>query len=122
MVRVNPAPRQCAQALWGTQQTGSRFRGANLVQSPKFPANCAGNSVAVPVCKALPVLWNGLQIGAAAGAGQHLDRPRLLLAIGQRGDRIVIQPVDPIALDIPDTDLTSLRSEERRVGKEGRSR
>src|ERR1035438_6603912 len=50
-------------------------------------------------------LRNGLEIGAPAGAGQHLERPRLLRAIGQRGDGIVIQPVNPLALDIPDTDL-----------------
>src|SRR5664279_4613709 len=50
-------------------------------------------------------LRSGLQIGAPAGARHHLERLRLLLAIGQRGDGIIIQPVLPIALDIPNTDL-----------------
>src|ERR1035437_6222551 len=50
-------------------------------------------------------LRNRRQIGAPAGARRHLKRLRLLLAIGQRGDGIVIQPVPPIALDIPNTHL-----------------
>src|ERR1039458_4703842 len=50
-----------------------------------------------------PVLGSGLQIGAPAGARQHLESLRLLLAIGQRRDRIIIEPVLPIALDIADT-------------------
>src|ERR1035441_98678 len=37
-----------------------------------------------------PGLGSGLQIGAPAGARQHLESLRLLLAIGQRRDRIVI--------------------------------
>src|ERR1019366_7031769 len=55
--------------------------------------------------KVLPILRNGLQIGAPAGAGQHLERPRLCGAIGQRGDGRVIQAINPIALDIPHTDV-----------------
>src|ERR1035441_5160701 len=52
-----------------------------------------------------PGLGSGLQIGAPAGARQHLESLRLLLAIGQRRDRIIIEPVLPIALDIADTSL-----------------
>src|ERR1035437_10477931 len=52
-----------------------------------------------------PGLGSGLQIGAPAGARQHLESLRLLLAIGQRRDRIIIEPVLPIALDIADTYL-----------------
>src|ERR1039457_7216386 len=60
-----------------------------------------------------PGLGSGLQIGAPAGARQHLESLRLLLAIGQRRDRIIIEPVLPIALDIADTYLACPpRSEE----------
>src|SRR5258708_25961657 len=52
-------------------------------------------------------LWNGSQIGAPAGRRQHLERLWLLIAIGKRGDGIVIQSVLPIALDFPNTDLAS---------------
>ena len=59
----------------------------------------------MPPAKVTPALWSGSQIGAPAGRRQHLERLRLLLAIGQRRDGIIIQSVLPIALDIADTDV-----------------
>src|ERR1035438_7793757 len=53
----------------------------------------------------LPGRGSGLQVAAPAGGRPHLESLRLLVAIGQRGGGIIIQPVLPIALDIPDTHL-----------------
>src|ERR1017187_9781393 len=58
-----------------------------------------------------PALRNGFQTGATARRWQHLERLRLFLAIRKRGDGVIIQPVFPIALDTPNTNLARPRAD-----------